>query len=40
LGAKPCLGIFLKCLEPSRYLSGIKNDFSLFLELSLILKMG
>jgi hypothetical protein len=33
---KSCLGIFLEVLEPSRYFSGIKNNFDLFLELSLI----
>jgi hypothetical protein len=38
LGAKSCVGIFLEFLEPLRYFSGIKNDFNLFLELSLILK--
>jgi hypothetical protein len=38
LGAKPSLGNFLDFLEPSRYFSGIKNDFSLFLKLLLILK--
>jgi hypothetical protein len=30
VGAKSCLGIFLEFLEPSRYFSVIKNDFSLF----------
>jgi hypothetical protein len=30
MGAKSCLGIFLEYLEPSRYFSDIKNDFSLF----------
>jgi hypothetical protein len=33
LGAKSCLGIFLE-------FSNIKNDFNLFMELFLILKMG
>jgi hypothetical protein len=30
LGAKSCLVIFLEFLEPSRYFSDIKYDFSLF----------
>jgi hypothetical protein len=33
IGAKSCLGIFLYFLEPSRYFSDIKNNFSLFLKM-------
>ena len=33
LDAKSCLEIFLQFLEPSRYFSNIKNDFSLFLKM-------
>jgi hypothetical protein len=33
LGAKSCLVIFLEFLEPSRYFSDVKYDFSIFLEL-------
>jgi hypothetical protein len=33
LNAKSCLESFLQFLEPSRYFSDIKNDFSLFLKI-------
>jgi hypothetical protein len=39
-GAKSCLGIFLEFLEPSRYFLDIKNDFSLFSEITFNFKMG
>jgi hypothetical protein len=38
LGDKSRLGIFLEFLEPLRYFSDIKNYFSPFLKLLLILK--